>query len=174
MFVAGVMIGLFFLFVSQCAHAGAYEKVICDNEPDPGLCLRIQNWYIEARTNEGGGCCGLGDAYWTDDFVEVTDKGIYVRVTDPRSCKGPAPGYDEESGAPYQDVEQQAGCIRKPDLDGKILWVPKDRVDVKGQGNPTGHSVTFINTGTTSRSYILDPAGKVFPAVYCFFPNVGG
>lgn len=171
MFVAGIMVGLFFLFVSQCAHAGAYEKVICDNEPDPGLCLTIQNWYYRARDNDGTGCCGVGDAYWTDDTVAVTREGLYVRITDPRSCKGPVPGYDEESGTPDADVEAQAGCIRKPDREGQILWIPYNKIDQKGQGNPTGHVVTFINNG---RSVIYDPQGKEYPAVYCFFPGVGG
>lgn len=170
-FAMGIAVGLLILFAATRAPAGAYEQVICDNEPDPELCLTIQNWYFRAQTNEGGSCCGLGDGYWTDDLVQVTQDGVYVMVTDPRSCKGPSPGYDEESGTPDADVEAQAGCIRKPDLNGKVLWIPKEKIDRRGQGNPTSHAVTFINT--SGGSIIYDPAGKEFPAVYCFFPGGG-
>lgn len=165
---------LAFCLSAHFAHAGAYEQVVCDNEPDPALCLTIQNWYLNARTNENGGCCGLGDGYWTDEINQVTEEGLYVTITDPRACKGPAPSWDEEIGGYPEDTEKLAGCIRKPDLNGKVLWIPKDRIDRKRQGNPTGHIVTFINAGSGSRSSIFGPDGKEYPAVYCFFPGVGG
>lgn len=174
-FAFAFAMGIFFaLFLHPTkAPAGAYEQVVCDQEPDPVLCLTINNWFWSAKTNDGGSCCGLGDAYWTDDTQQVTEDGIYVTVTDPRSCKGPAPEYNEESGAPQVDTEKEAGCIRKPDLNGKVLWIPKERIDRRGQGNPTGHAITFVNTGIGSRSIIYDPAGKEFPAIYCFFPGAG-
>jgi hypothetical protein len=166
-----VLAGALALAPSHIVKVGAYEKVVCDQEPDPAQCQKIQFWYLTARSNDGISCCGLGDAYWTDKTDKVTKDGLYVTITDPRSCKGPAPGYDDEAGEAAPDTEMLAGCIRKPDLDGKQLWIPNDKIDRKHQGNPTGHIVTFVNP--TGNAVIYDPDGKTFLSVYCYLPGGG-
>lgn len=166
------------LLLPQTAHARNYNQVVCDDEPNPDACRAIQKWYRDAKTNDGSGCCGLGDAYWTDQIDKVTEKGVYVTITDGRACKK----YLESEEGDYYPDQSNGACIQKRDMDQKQLWVPNDKLDhyivtdadgtKHRQGNPTGHSVVFINTN--DNAIIYDPAGKVFPSVYCAFLDLPG
>lgn len=158
---------------SHHASARNYMQVVCDDEPDPVLCAKIQNWYYRAATNDGKSCCGEADAYWTDQIDKVTKDGLYVTVTDDRDCKV---YYDDDGIA----VPQTDACIpRRVPRNGQQLWIPNEKIDhwivreAKGpdhrQGNPTGHVVTFISQNAA----LVDPEGKAYPGVYCFMPGGG-
>lgn len=166
--------------ISTPAYSLNYLHVICDNEPDPELCKSIEKWYKESKTNNGGSCCGVADAYWADEIDRVSDKGVYITVTDDRDCKNNEqnPTEDDEDG--NYTVVPRTDCIvgRKP-RDGQHLFVPKDVVDhyivkdAKGehrQGNPTGHVIVYV--GGNQSDYLGD--GVLWPTIYCFMPGVGG
>ena len=105
-----------------------------DHDCDDTKCLAIQAWYAHVQQPQyTTPCCGEADAYWADE-AEVVGDDYVVTITDARVVP------------------------KRPDLNGRKVVVPPERVDPKHQGNPTGHTIIFMR-----------PDGWV----YCFFPNSG-
>ncbi len=85
----------------------------------------IKEWYrnLMQPDNPRISCCGEADAYWTD-AIEVVDGKTYAIVTDTRDD----------------------GPLSRPHIDsGTRVFVPDHKLKWD-KGNPTGHTVSFINT----------------------------
>ena len=82
-------------------------------------------------------CCGVADAYWCDG-IHVRDDKAYCTITDDRVVKN-----------------------RTPVPVGTEIEIPPNKM-MNGHvthGNPTGHSIVFLNSGGTY--------------VYCFIMDSG-
>lgn len=133
------------------SHSKNYEQIICDDEPDPDICLHIQQWYANAKQPHAAGeylssCCGTADAYWVDKVDKIIDAGVFVTVTDDRQI-----------------------TYRIP-RNSQTVFIPKERLDDRFQGNPTGHNVVFLTSGITY--YFNDEVP--YPTVICAFLNFAG
>ena len=115
--------------------------------------------YMPNGYDNPSSCCGPADAYWVDQIDKVTDKGVYATITDDRDCK--------VGGSPGQRDGETCILHRQP-RNGQHVFIPNERLDDRGQGNPTGHNVVFLGAG--SEMY----ADALWPRVYCFFPNFLG
>lgn len=174
----------------QPSSARNYSKVVCENEPDPARCRQIEDWYKHALTNDGGSCCGLGDAYWADKIEKVTDKGVFLTITDKRDCTAAQqPRYEENEEGDLQELPYSApdDCIPgRIDMDGRRLFVQSKDIDHYKiacsaedterkcpQGNPTGHTVVFIQAKgqTWYDGGDIDGQRTMWPTVLCFFPE---
>lgn len=94
-------------------------------------------WYgsLMQPDNPSASCCGLADAYWCDDYF-ARDGKAYCRITDGRD-----------------DVP-----LKRPHIPlGTEFEIPPYKLKFD-KGNPTGHSVIFVN-----------PAGHV----WCFVQTGG-
>jgi hypothetical protein len=95
------------------------------------------HWYgsLMQPDNPSASCCGLADAYWCDDYF-ARDGKAYCRITDGRD--------DKPLGRPHIPI-------------GTEFEIPPYKLKFD-RGNPTGHSVIFVN-----------PAGHV----WCFVQTGG-
>lgn len=167
------------------AQARNFQQVICDDEPDPDTCAKIQLWYKSAKMPTSGtygsypsSCCGEADAYWADQIDRVTDKGVFVTITDKRNCATTPQYQDDEEGNYYQTPSSPTDeCIRnRVERDGQKIFIPNNKLDDRHQGNPTGHNVVFLGVGTTAYE-VQNPApgtGGLWPTVYCAFLGFAG
>jgi len=82
-------------------------------------------WYgsLMQPDNPASSCCGLADAYWCDDYF-ARDGKAYCRITDDRD--------DAPLNRPHIPV-------------GTEFEIPPYKLKFD-RGNPTGHSVIFVNT----------------------------
>lgn len=129
--ILGIIVAAVLLFGGALYNA-AHGK---NWDDDPSIAANIKTWYTNAQPNESGrgSCCGEADAYWADDH-EIVDGNYIVTITDERNIQGRIP------------------------RNGQKIVIPSEKIDKKMQGNPTGHTVVFINTS----HFVL-----------CFFPDWG-
>jgi hypothetical protein len=121
------------------ALAVNYVEPVCSDDVE---CAQIREWYARVRQPTSTTvCCGEADAYWTDEYRSLENGSLDVTITDGRIVPN------------------------RMDLNGHHVAVPKDRIDPKHQGNPTGHGIIFVR-------HYSDNAYPDFP--YCYFPNVSG
>lgn len=117
-------------------------------------------------------CCGEADAYWADQIDKVTDKGVYVTITDKRNCTT-IQQYEEDGEGNYYPTQPTPSdeCIKnRIERDGQKVFIPNSRLDDRHQGNPTGHNIVFL--GASSSNYFNDNA--LWPTVYCAFLGFAG
>ncbi len=83
------------------------------------------HWYgsLMQPDNPSASCCGLADAYWCDDYF-ARDGKAYCRITDGRD--------DKPLERPHIPI-------------GTEFEIPPYKLKFD-RGNPTGHSVIFVNT----------------------------
>jgi len=111
------------LFLCDSVLARNYDHGEDAMDPD------IVKWYQSARqpnvaTEYPQSCCGLGDAYWADEYrIDAQGRTIAI-LTDPRQING---------------------RVNYPV--GEEVVIPNDRYDNLFQGNPTGHGIVFMSAG---------------------------
>lgn len=120
--------------VMMLAASGATAR---DNGQWEETTPETREWYrtLMQPDNPRVSCCGEADAYWADK-VEVVGEQVYAIITDTRD-----------------DM-----LLRRPHIaPGTRVLVPNEKLKFD-QGNPTGHSVIFMNTGLN---------------VFCFVQSTG-
>ena len=100
----------------------------------------LKKWYSELMQpdNPTASCCGEADAYFCDS-IHVRDGVTYCNIDDDRVVKNRTP----------RPVGMEIEIPDRKLMDGR-----------KTRGNPTGHSVVFLSSGTV-------------PVVYCFVQGSG-
>jgi hypothetical protein len=101
----------------------------------------VRQWYQSLMRPDAptSSCCGEADAYWADE-VHVRGGKTYATITDDRD------------DAP----------LRRPHIAmGTEVEVPSEKLKYD-RGNPTGHNIIFLSSGTT------------FHYVWCFVQGTGG
>jgi hypothetical protein len=116
----GVLLGLLFGCALGKVHAHDYGQ---NSDPD------IKAWFesLKQPDNPVASCCGVADGYWCDD-IHVKGGRSFCTITDDRII-------------PQRTVIPVGTEIQIPDekmLDGKVA-----------KGNPSGHSIVFLNSGGT-------------------------
>jgi hypothetical protein len=134
------------------AHAGVF-----DGEPITQI---EKNWFNNGYVQS---CCGLGDAFTADDFVEIDGK-YYAIITD---------GTDR-----YWDLKDVIPVGTRFEITPEMYQHTKDFPK-----NPTGHGIIFLHvyrqkseTGSVILGYHTGATEPVPPEqadVMCYFPPAG-
>jgi hypothetical protein len=126
----GILLGLLFGCALGSVKAHDYGQ---NSDPD------IKAWFesLIQPDNAPASCCGVADGYWCDD-LHVRGGKSFCTITDDRVIPQRAP---IPVGTEIQIPDNKM-------LDGKVA-----------NGNPTGHSIVFLNSGAT--------------IVYCFILSSG-
>lgn len=115
------------------------RPTVCGLSPRPALC---QEWVANTKQPDMRqvSCCGEADAFITDDYEVDADGNLWAIVTEDYPAR---PGYEE-----------------MPILKGYRILIPPHKMNIPrlDGGNPSGHSVTFLNSSRM---------------VYCYFGPTG-
>lgn len=133
-YLLNVIIGGVLIVLFGCA-LGRVQAHDYGQNSDPA----IKEWFESLRQpdNPVASCCGTADGYWCDD-IHVKGGRSFCTITDDRII-------------PERTIIPVGTEIQIPDekmLDGKVA-----------KGNPSGHSIVFLNSGGTY--------------VYCFILSSG-
>lgn len=112
-----------FVATSATCNAAGWDS----NDP------KIKAWFAEAPVRS---CCGEGDAYEADEFLDAKD-GVTLIITD----DGKNLCHDEwdEEGGTYKSCKTAVPA-------GTRIFVPEDKLKYAPK-NPTGHGVVFLRQG---------------------------
>lgn len=115
------------------------RPTVCGLAPRPSVC---SDWIVNVkRPDTRTSCCGEADAYQTDGYELDAEGNLWAIFS--------------EDYPPRQGYEEQG--FKKGD---KILIPPDKMNNARDEGgNPSGHSVTFIITGTKQVICYLGPTG---------------
>lgn len=134
------MLRLLAAAAAVCLMAGiafAHDKGQHEHD-DPA----IRQWYRDLKQPDAPqtSCCGEADGYWCDDWY-VRDGSTYCRITDDR---------------PDAPLKRQHVPV------GTEILIPNHKLKYDA-GNPTGHSVVFLNVVVADTNETAPYYG-----VYCF------
>lgn len=135
--VGGIMGAVLTVLFSMAAHAKDWDSDQPTN-PDPEF------W----RESTVQSCCGVGDAYWADEWEVLPDGHWRVWITDPRNIKDRIP------------------------LDGRAITLRADQIRTPPNSpvNRSGHGIVFVGQNPGERNYEFNDE----PYSYCYFPGAGG